>query len=247
MLSKILMSISFFVFLFWACSKHEIQFERYTKTNSTLEFDSTIEGKQAYVPDTTDYNYMPKRILSIEGDFNGDGTKEILREKYFDYTTRKDIQYVPDEGGIDFLMVVDAESQLVSNNDSISPLYLTSGWTWGILSLLNLGDNNDNGIDEVAVVNDAEDMSSLSSCRIYEYCYGIWKMVFLIHIHEQAFWYPDDFDTTIFYREIPGFLEKKNDRWYYYDNDDFWGEGIYLDSTGYPILHPLRIRKKCKC
>lgn len=188
-----------------------------------------------------------KRILSITGDFNGDGEVETLSEYYFDPITQKRIDSIPSGGDHEWIANHETMTYLTCSDTRINSLKVTPGNDWGILSLINLGDVNQDSVDDVSIVLDNADFSSISSCSIYSYCSGTWKRLFSFSIHEEAFWYPDGFDTQIFYNQIPGYLEKKGDTWTYYNYDGFWGDGNYLDEKGYPVLHALRIRKKCSC
>ena len=62
----------------------------------------------------------------------------------------------------------------------------------GLYALINIGDNNSNGIEEIALVKNYFDFSNLNTCLIYEYDNNKWNLLFYYEIHESAFIEPVD-------------------------------------------------------
>lgn len=69
----------------------------------------------------------------------------------------------------------------------------------GTYCLINLGDNNNDGKDEVAVVPDLPDYSN--TCHIYTLCSHHWTELKMFSINEGGFTFPKE--------AVPGFLEKE--------------------------------------
>ncbi len=98
---------------------------------------------------------------------------------------------------------------------------LTLGSGQGLYCLLNIGDNNTDGKDEIAFVVDYCDNSRVNDCRIYSLCNGKWTMLLEFGVHEDAFNFTSD--TIPYFSEIPDFLVKQNGAWVYKDyRQDGW-------------------------
>lgn len=99
---------------------------------------------------------------------------------------------------------------------------LSLDYSYGLYCLINMGDLNADGKDEIALSVDNIDYSACNSCSIYTICQDRWTLLKQFAIHESAF----DFvsDTIPVFEEIKGFLERNNGRWEYVDYFDYLRE-----------------------
>jgi hypothetical protein len=109
--------------------------------------------------------------------------------------------------------------RLTINNNKTDTLHL--GTAHGLYCLINIGDNNADGKDEIALVIDRLDFSRVNSCQIYSICNNKWTLLKQFSIHEGSF----DFttDKAPKFDNIKDFLEKQNGKWVYKDylQDDY--------------------------
>ena len=106
------------------------------------------------------------------------------------------------------------------NNNETERLHL--GLAQGLYCLINIGDINSDGKDEIALVIDYLDWSSVNSCKIYTLCNNKWTLLQQFAIHEMAF----DFEggQSPIFSDIKGYLEKHRGRWLYLDYLDDMNE-----------------------
>lgn len=109
------------------------------------------------------------------------------------------------------------------------------GSAQGLYCLLNVGDNNADGRDEIAFVTDYLDYSRVNSCKVYSLCGSKWTLLKEFSIHEDAFNFTTD--TIPVFTQIEGFLEQQNGRWVYldymqdgYDNSEDAGNMQHLKT-----------------
>lgn len=138
--------------------------------------------------------------LIAEGDFNGDGKIDKLKEAYINQITKGEIFKINFENCnsrdcVDnFFSTNSPRSYLIpiGINDT---LFLSFGEkaypTFGITGLLNIGNVNEHKGDEIAVVVGWADYSSVTRCQIWTYEHDEWKVIeeFLIHedqIHDNS-------------------------------------------------------------
>ena len=164
--------------------------------------------------------------LSIAGDFDGDGQKEILFQHNFSKLTKKEIDYAADPYANDWDTVVQwfdhqqADIYLALNKKNCDTLHLGLGQ--GLYCLINIGDNNKDGKDEIALVVDYLDYSRVNTCSIYSLCRNQWKLLQEFGIHEGAFDIVSDDKLFPNFTEIKEYLEKHDGKWVYKDYlDDF--------------------------
>jgi len=157
--------------------------------------------------------------LFVTGDFDGDGTKDTLFQHNFSRLTGTEIEFSADPFQNEWDTVVywffrqESDVYLALNKTKRDTLHL--GPAQGLYCLINVGDNNADGKDEIAFVIDHLDFSNVNSCRIYSLCKGKWTELQQFGIHEGSFSYTSD-EPPVF-REIEEFLEKQNGRWLYKD------------------------------
>lgn len=162
--------------------------------------------------------------LFITGDFDGDKKQDTIYQHTFSRLTKTEIENSADPFQNDWDTVVkwfydqDANVYLTTNKTDQDTLNL--GTAQGLYCLLNIGDNNADGMDEIAFVVDYLDLSNLNSCKIYSLCTGKWTILKQFNVHEGSFEFTPD--KVPIFENIKGFLEKHNGKWTYreYLEDD---------------------------
>ncbi len=182
------------------------------------------------------YETLSSRI--VIGDFNGDKIADTLIEMH--NSGKADITRIPlfDEydDTVDYFYKNDIQTSLQANYDSkIKPLEL--GISFGTECAINIGDNNKDGKDELAVVIAYCDFSMLNSCKVYSLCGSEWKILNKFSVHEDAFMHEDN--EKLDPNKIKDYLEKKNEKWFYAD----YLEVLNAEDT-LSKMKPL-ILKKC--
>lgn len=167
--------------------------------------------------------YKPDK-LELKGDFDGNGTQDTLRELVYSSLRRMDMDSIPDPFQNDrdsveaWLYDQNSEVQIIALEDT-----LHLGLAQGLYCLINMGDNNKDGKDEVAVVLDSLDHSKTNACTIYSLCKGKWRPLRRFTIHEDAFDAMND-EGLERYSYIKGYLEQRNGKWLY--SDYLSGQGM---------------------
>ena len=195
-------------------------------------------------PAQTSLFYKATEHLILTGDFNGDGQRDTLFENTINSQTGLPIDSFPDPWKHDWDTVVGYAYQhyfdlilslSIKNTDT-----LHLGVATGFLFLMNIGDNNHDKKDEIALVRDGCDFSRVNHCYIYTLCNAKWVELNSFYIHEGAF---DSYDDKVPDKnKIEGFFEKKKGRWYYLD----YIEDMSFDKEeDVGKLKPLKL-KSCK-
>ena len=99
------------------------------------------------------------------------------------------------------------------NRNNQQALHL--GTAQGLYCLINIGDNNADGRDEIALVIDYLDISSINSCKIYSLCKDKWTLLKQFKVHEEAFFFENN--KALIFDNIKGYLEKQNNKWVFKD------------------------------
>lgn len=160
--------------------------------------------------------------LFVTGDFNGDKKLDTLFQHNFSELNKKEIDSALDphqndwEDVVDWFFKQESYVYLSTNENNADKLYLTTAQ--GLNCLINIGDNNSDGKDEIAIVIDLCDFSRINSCNIYSICENKWTKLKQFGIHEGSFDYEKG-QRPIRYLEIKDYLEKHNGKWFYKDND----------------------------
>lgn len=157
--------------------------------------------------------------LFTTGDFDGDGKQDTVFQHNYSALTKTEIEYSADpfqnewDTVINWFYHQEAAVYLTMNKNNADTLYLGTGQ--GLYCLVNIGDNNADGQDEIALVIDYLDFSRVNSCKIYALCKGKWTLVKQFAVHESSFEFNTDREP-VFY-QIDDFLEKEGGKWVYKD------------------------------
>jgi len=170
--------------------------------------------------------------LSSIGDFNGDGIPDTIFQHLASGITKTEIIYSADPFKNDWDIVVqwfnDQKADLfLTLSNSKDTLHL--GPAQGLYCLINVGDNNADGKDEIALVIDYLDFSRVNSCKIFTFCNGKWTLIKQFGVFEGSF----DFSSkqAPIFKNIKDHLEKRNDVWVfkdYFQHEDENEGGIML-------------------
>ncbi len=181
--------------------------------------EKTVENSS--VPRTTESKVKLHKLkkLFVVGDFDGDGRKDTIFQHNYSRLTRTEIDNSADPFQNEWDTVVkwfydqDADLYLTINKYNQDTLHV--GTAQGLYCLLNIGDNNADGKDEIAFVIDNLDFSKINSCKIYSFCKDKWTQLKQFRVHESSFESTSDKAPT--FDNIKDYLEKKNGKWVYRD------------------------------
>lgn len=157
--------------------------------------------------------------LFVIGDFDGNGKQDTIFQHNYSRLTKSEIEYSADPFQNEWDTVVkwfyeqDADLFLTMNSSNKDTLHL--GTAQGLYCLINIGDNNADSKDEIALVVDYLDISRINSCKIYTLCNDKWTLLKHFGVQEDSFDYTSE-NTPIF-DSIKGYLENRNGRWFYKD------------------------------
>ena len=193
-----------------------------------------------------EYEYYRLHKLFVVGDFDGDGEKDTLFLHHYSNITKTEIDSFPYpkdlEDWYDFVRYHDNQdiaSYLTFNKKNKDTLHFGQSQILGLYCLINIGDNNSDGKDEIALVVNFADWTNMNACMIYTLCNEKWTLLKEFEIDEHAFDFSDG-EMPVF-QEIRGYLEKRNGKWFYLDFlEDFMGA-----ETDEIEMKPLKI-EKCK-
>ena len=157
--------------------------------------------------------------LFVVGDFDGDGIRDTVFQHTVSLRTGKEIVHTPDpfqhewDNMVKWFDDQEAEVYLTMNIQNPDTLHL--GFAQGLYGLINVGDNNADGRDEIALVIDHLDFSAVNSCKIFSLCKGQWTLLKQFGVLEDAFVLTDE--QAHAFDQIAGFLENRNGKWMYRD------------------------------
>jgi hypothetical protein len=195
------------------------------------------------VSSKTQTSFYKLEKLSVWGDFDGDKKVDTIYEHNFSNKEKKEINFAPNPMKTDWDEVVkwfynqDADVTLTLNRKNSKILHL--GIAQGLYCLLNIGDNNKDGKDEIAFVIDKLDDSRTNTCKIYTWCNGKWQLLKEFGIREDAFDWEGEKQPK--FNSIKGYLEKQNGTWNYLD----YNQTEYDSAEEVGKLKVLRLNK-CK-
>ncbi len=157
--------------------------------------------------------------LYVTGDFDGDSKEDTIYQHNFSklFNTEIDSSADPFYNAWDtvakWFYNQQSDVYLTINKSNQDSLHL--GTAQGLYCLLNIGDNNSDGKDEIAFVVDYCDFSNLNSCNIYSFCNNKWANLLQFDIHEDAFIFSSG--TTPTFKNIKGYLERQDKHWIFKD------------------------------
>lgn len=181
--------------------------------------------------------------LFVVGDFDGDKKADTIYQYNFSKLKKKEIVFAPDPMKTDWDEVSkwfydqDSDVNLTLNKKNSDILHL--GTAQGLYCLINIGDTNKDGNDEIALVIDKCDQSQTNTCKIYSLCEDKWQLLKEFGIHEDAF----DFTGTTApkFTEIKEYLELKKNGWVFRD----YNQQEYDSPEEVGKMKPLKIQE-CK-
>jgi hypothetical protein len=158
--------------------------------------------------------------LFVSGEFDSDNFKDTIFQHNFSRLTNSEIEQALSPFSNEWESVVNwfyyqkaGVFLSISNSDT---LYL--GNAQGLYCLINIGDNNKDGKDEIAFVVDLLDFSNINTCKIFSLNKnGNWCSLKEFEIHEGSFIYESEKARPVF-SQIKDFLEKHENQWFFKDN-----------------------------
>lgn len=127
--------------------------------------------------------------FSIEGDFDGDGFRDTLTERYVSGIDGKETNKFYDTDNYDTVVAMTMakrpRSFAVSGNPDIDTLPIADHpQLFGLAFLKNEGDLDGNGTDEISYVVNHADWSSINSCNVVTWTPEGWKSLLTFGIHD---------------------------------------------------------------
>ncbi|MEC4004854.1 hypothetical protein OX283_009325 [Flavobacterium sp. SUN052] len=181
--------------------------------------------------------------LYVIGNFEGKGKKDTIFQYNFSGKNKTEIMNAPDPFKNDWDVVekwfYDQKADVLLQFKSSKKEVLHLGIAHGLYCLLNIGDNNNDGKDEIALVIDKLDESRVNTCKIYSYCDGKWNVLKQFDVFEDVFDFKSGNDTPQNFTFIKGFLEKEDGKWLYKD----YSQNEYDNPNDVGKLLPLNISK----
>ena len=172
--------------------------------------------------------------LFIVGDFKGSGVIDTLFQHNYSKMKKEEIDSVPlYENDLDSLFSwffnQDINVYLTLNDNETDTLNFSDAF--GLYYLINIGDNNSDGKDEIALVVNHCCTSNISYCEIYTLCDNKWTLLHEFSINTGIF---ESFEEQSL-ADIESYLENHGGTWFYRDYDE-------ID----PVKMKPLILKKCK-
>lgn len=214
----------------------------------TVGLLSCNSQNEKLVDNTTDSKVNDNKIIFhklekrfVVGNFDGEGKQDTIFQHNYSRFTKTEIEYSADPFQNEWDTVVkwfydqDANVYLTINKSNLDTLYL--GTAQGLYCLINIGDNNADGKDEIAFVVDYLDFSRVNSCKIFSLCNDKWTLLKKFGVHEDAFNFTSD--KAPIFNNIKDFLERQKGKWVYkdylqdgYETQEEVGEMITLKLDG---------------
>ena len=198
--------------ILYSCNSGESSKQSSQLTSSDSSFSVTY---------TNAINLHALNKLFVTGDFDGDGKTDTLFQHNFSLLHHAEIDSAADpfknewDTVLNWFYRQDPLIYICFNKTGQDTIKLGAGQ--GLYCLLNIGDNNKDGKDEIAFVVDYLDYSRVNSCKIYSLCENKLVQLKQIGIHEDAFNFNSDVNPNPDFPEINGYLEKQKGKWMYKD------------------------------
>ncbi len=188
-----------------------------SKTNTAAPIEAIGEESQSQQMLVDREEEKVKVPLRVAGDFNGDGKEEKLLEYVYNiekeveeesFISAKNYRQFLDENGKTALLV-----NVIASNKNIKALSFMSNKGAGLHWLRNIGDINGDGADDISVVVNYADTSTINDCMIYAFANGEWNLLTKFEIREWQIFDPDSdkFSGFIFKNAKGEFIAKKYD------------------------------------
>ena len=138
--------------------------------------------------------YKNRTYNSIEGDFLGNSKRQVIRDVLYSGSLKQEIDLVLSpldyswDDVIDWYIGQDL-SVIIKDDLNRLPELNLGNRSQGLYCLINIGDNNNDGKDEIALVLDLLDHSNINSCRIYSICNNEWTQLKNFDVNESSFSY----------------------------------------------------------
>lgn len=144
-----------------------------------------IEANKDILDNSSTYSFInDSTLLSVSGDFDGDGIRETLYEHYFSNKLKTEVKrphvkddYSDFEDGSFFDRVIDLEpiSFMTCSNNRIDTLRLSDATAQlGLYYVKNEGDLDGDGGDEISIIMNWLQYSTTTFCSIYSYKSAKW-------------------------------------------------------------------------
>lgn len=153
------------------------------------------------------------------GDFDGDKKIDTITQHIGSKYKKGDFDSIVDPSKNHWDIVTNWHFNRVTdlylnlNRPEFENLHL--GSSQGLYCLINIGDNNSDKKDEIALVVDHLDVSNSNTCKIFSICNGEWKVLKEFGINEESFNYSGK--KPKLFSEIKNYLEYKDKNWLYKD------------------------------
>ncbi len=153
-----------------------------SKTNKTV--DSDMDHSRPPKP--------TKRVvgLTVQGDFDGDGSPENWTENYLSQRTKEPIKRDLDAAIDQLQQNIPAQEPLTTlqaDQSTLNPLQISNdAYQYGLAYLKNEGDLDGDGADELSYVIDNIDQSNINKMYVVSYKNGVWKELYSFTIREST-------------------------------------------------------------
>jgi len=171
------------------------------------------------IPDMTVNNQqmLKLRKLWVQGEFDGDPGKDTIRQHTFSGVSGREIDAGPDPKQVDQPVI---ENWYANQKSDVYLSFKEKGkdtlhfdGAQGLYCLLNVGDNNGDGKDEIALVVNGTGQNRVNRCFIYTLCDREWTIIKDFGVHEDAFSF-EGAEAPVF-TEIKDHLEQHDGKWVY--------------------------------
>lgn len=201
------------IFLVLGCSK---QTENKNDTDPIVQTDpaNNISEQDAILHEKE--KMVGIRNVTINGDFNGDGVKENLKSELYSKRDKQIIREIPEDCELGCICEYDPILYLKSTDSRIPELRLGSSCQiFGIGKLSNIGDVNNDGKDDIAVIVNWASYSGLNTCYLYGLCNGTWLELFSFLISDASLFVDDKYCPDQL--DVSEQIFKKDGKYYYYE------------------------------
>lgn len=209
-----------------------------------LACNSSTEKEKKHTSSLSDFGdgIILKKFegLTITGDFDGDKKQDTiiqrvgstLKKVYFE----KIVDPLKNHWDIVTNWHFNRGTDLCLFINRLESEELRLGSAQGLYCLINIGDNNNDGKDEIAFVVDNLDYSRVNSCKIYTICETRWTLLKQFGVLEDAF---DFTGQQPLFTNVKGFLEKQDSKWVYKD----YSEDEYENKEAVGKMLPLKLEQ----